>query len=429
MLPAVRTTPARRPRCHARPPHAITVALAGHAVEWYEFGVYGVVAAYVAASVFPADDPALSLLLTWTAYSTAFFIRPLGGIVLAHIGDRIGRRRALFTTVALMTGATFLMGLVPEYAVAGLVAPVLFVALRMLQGFAVGGEMPSATAYVVESAHPASRPRGASLLAAGTFGASLFGTLLATALAALIGADAMTSWGWRVLFLTALPLGLVALLIRRHAPESMPAPAESGAGAPLMDAWRTQRPQILRYIGVALAYNVSLSVAFGGYLNELLLGGMPPAEAVAVNATTYAALVASILRFGRLAGRLGRRVTLGIGLAGMVIATGPALALASTAALVPAMLGGALLAVPIGIYATPIYLALAEMFPPRVRVTAGAIAFNVATALASLVPATTLALHTAFAFDRGLMVWMAAAVCCAAIVLAVTRERGLVRHA
>ncbi len=392
---------------------ATVVALVGHAIEWYEFGVYAVVAAYVAASLFPSDDPAVSLLLVWTAYATAFVIRPLGGILLAHVADRLGRRRALFASVATMTCATTCMGLVPGYEAAGLAAPLVFVALRMAQGFAVGGEMPSATAYIAEAVDPAERTRVASWLASGTFAASLAGSALAAVLASLAGTAAMESWGWRVLFVTALPLGFVAMLVRRRAPEV-------GAGSetvrsPFRDAVFTQRPAIMRYIGIALVYTVGLSTTFAGILNELVLSGMPVHDAVTVNAITYAALVASILVCGVVARHWSRRMTLVIGLAGILIAVVPALALVGTGSFVLAVIGGVLLAAPLGLYATPVYVALAEMFPRRSRVTAGAIAFNLSTAVASLVPAAALGLRALVGFEHGLLVFMAiagiAAVC------------------
>jgi MHS family proline/betaine transporter-like MFS transporter len=400
---------------------AFWAALSGHAIEWYEFGVYGVVAAYVAAEVFPSEDPALSLLLTWTTYSVAFFVRPLGGVVLGQIGDHFGRRRSLFLTVTIMSVATFCLGIVPGYEALGLAAPLAFAGLRLAQGFAVGAEMPSAMSYVAEHTGGPRRALLASRLAAATFSASLAGSLLATGLAATLGPDAMAAWGWRILFLAALPLGLVALVIRRHAPADVPRRVptmKAPARGPFAEALRTQRVPMLRYLAVALVYCVGLSVTVGGYSSQLLVEGMIAADVVLVTASTYAVLIAAILTFGTLIERIGVRSVLAVGTVGLGVTVVPAFELGAIGAVPPALLGGALLAVPTGILAPPVYVALAEMFPRRVRVTAGAIAFNVATALSSVVPALSLGLRSAGNFTDGAALIMAIAVVASLLVLA-----------
>ncbi|NQX28948.1 MFS transporter [Microbacteriaceae bacterium VKM Ac-2854] len=409
-----------RPPARAPQRNALLVGLSGHAVEWYEFAAYGVVAAYVAGAMFPAADPRLALVATWTAYSVAFFVRPIGGVVLAHLGDRYGRRRALFATVLLMSVATAGMAVVPGYEAIGLAAPIAFVALRMLQGFAVGGEMSSAVAYVTESAlDRRGRTRASSVLAAGTFGASVVGAAIPMTLANILTPEAMTEWGWRLLFAAAVPLAVLAMILRHRAPE--PELVERTA-TPLLRTMRTQKRAILRFVGIGLLFNAALSTCLGGYTNDLLLRGMPPAQTLVVTLGTYVALVLSILGCGRLSDRLGLRATLALGGAGMAVAVGPMLLLGSTGEPGPALLGSALFAVPVGAFATPVYRCLAGMFPPAVRVTAGSIAFNTSAALASVLPAASLGLN-ALGFEHGLLLLFSITLVLGAVtLLRTTRE-------
>lgn len=399
------------------------MGLSGHAVEWYEFAVYGVVAAYVATAMFPSGDPRFALIGTWTAYSVAFFIRPIGGVLIAHLGDRYGRRRALYATVLLMSVATAGMAVVPGYETLGLAAPVAFVALRLVQGFAVGGEMSTAVSYVTESAVDGSgRRRAASALAAGTFAASVVGAVLAMTLANLLTPDAMAGWGWRVLFAAAVPAAVIAMYLRRGATE--PDLGER-VRAPLLLTIRTQKRAIARFVGIGLLFNVALAVCLGGYTNELLLHGMQPAQTLVVSSGTYLALVVAILVCGRLCERIGSRATLALSAAGMAATIAPMLWLGSRGEVLPAMIGSALFAIPVGAAATPVYRCLAEMFPPSIRVTAGSIAFNLSAALASLVPATSLGLN-ALGFDYGLPVLLGLALLPAAITMRARSAEGTV---
>jgi MHS family proline/betaine transporter-like MFS transporter len=410
------------PAAHWIKRRAILAAVSGHFIEWYEFAVYGIVAVYVAASIFPSDDPETSLFLAWVAYAIAFFIRPIGGIALAHVGDKYGRGRALFTTVVLMSLGTVGMGLIPGFEAAGVAAPLAFVSLRLLQGFAVGGEMSSAVTYVMEHSDEASKSRSASWLAAGTFSAAVFGSLVAAALANALPPEAMISWGWRILFIAAIPFSIAAMILRRRAPEPpgfvlQEANPSTFRRAPIVETIRTQKLAILRLFALVIPYNVGLAVVFGGYTNELVLQGMPPAQTLVVLTLTYLSLVVSILVFGRLGDRLGRATVLALGVAGTAVMYVPLVAFGSTGLFPLAALGSVLFVIPLGLYATPIYRSVAELFPPQVRVTAGGLAFNATTAVASLVPAATLWCRTALGFEHGMHLFLAVSILIAVLAL------------
>ncbi|SFS16951.1 MFS transporter, MHS family, proline/betaine transporter [Microbacterium sp. cf046] len=392
------------------------MALSGHVIEWFEFGIYGVLAAYIARAIFPSDDPVVGLALAWSAYAVAFIVRPLGGILLARVGDTYGRARSLFAGVLLMSIATFSMGVIPGWEAVGIVAPIAFTALRGLQGFAVGGEMASAVSFLLENSSRDRLVRSTGILAAGTFTATLVGSVLAAGLSLILDEDAMSSWGWRLLFLLSLPLANVALRIRGAAMSSEPEVAT--APSTLSSSLRTSRGALAGVFSIGLLYNGGLAVALGGYLNHLLLSGYSRPEAIAVNSATYASLVGAILACHRTSTRLGVRRTIILSVALMPVA----LTFAMWAAqLGPggAFAGGAVLAVPLGLLATPVYLLLGEGFPRAARLSSGGLAFNLSTAFAGTIPAVVLMAHMA-GLSGGLPVALVVITAIAVVALALS---------
>ena len=166
----------------------IRAAVLGTVVEYYDFGIYGYMATFVAALFFVDDDPAAALLGTFAAFAVAFFMRVPGGIFFGHIGDKYGRKKALSWTILLMVLATALIGVLPNYFTLGVWATALLVLCRCLQGFAAGGELGGANAFVAESAPAKWRATQTSLVNSGTYLGSLFASLVALAAAIGLGA-------------------------------------------------------------------------------------------------------------------------------------------------------------------------------------------------------------------------------------------------
>ncbi|NHI17978.1 MFS transporter [Microbacterium excoecariae] len=386
-------------------------AFAGHLVEWYEFSIYGVLSAYLASAIFPDQDPAAALALTWATFSIAFLVRPVGGVVLARFSDRRGRRSALLVTIVIMSAATVGIGLVPNFAAIGVLAPVLFVALRMAQGFAVGGEMPSAVPYFGETVRGGARPaRSLSVLATGPWVAALAGALLAGVIARFVSPEQMVAWGWRIPFLLALPLGIVAIALRVVAPESDASQAvrQRGPSArPLREALRIAPRAMVWLAAVSLAFNVTIAMCLGGLTSEALLAGLPNEGSIWVSAAAYVAFIAFILAAGRALADVPPARVVRWGAVALAVLALPAIALARTGVLAAVIGGVVLLAIPVALFANPVYVAMSRAFPARVRASAGGLAFNLATAVSSLVATTTLAARNVLGFEYGLVVWAA----------------------
>ncbi|HYQ83488.1 MAG TPA: MFS transporter, partial [Rubrobacter sp.] len=183
---------------------AVIAAVIGNFIEWYDFTLYGYLAVVIAPLFFPAENRLVSLMATFAVFGVAFLMRPIGALVFGSIGDRIGRRNTLATIILMTSGATFFIGVVPSYETIGILAPLLLVLARVVQGFAVGGEYGGATAFMVEYAPEDKRGLYGSWQFV-TQGASLMvGLLIVTLLTTTLSEEALFSWAWRVPFLLAL---------------------------------------------------------------------------------------------------------------------------------------------------------------------------------------------------------------------------------
>ena len=187
----------------------------GNVLEWYDFAVYGYFAAAIGRAFFPSADPVAQILAAFGVFAVGFLMRPVGGAVIGHIGDRLGRRAALSFSVAAMAVPTFLVGVLPGYETLGVFAPILLTLLRMIQGLSVGGEFTTSIVFMVERAEPAHRGLIGAMASCGAVAGILLGSATGAALAALMPPESLESWGWRIPFLLGLVVGLAGVLLRR----------------------------------------------------------------------------------------------------------------------------------------------------------------------------------------------------------------------
>ncbi|WP_062269059.1 MFS transporter [Endozoicomonas arenosclerae] len=210
------------PRCITAPSEQYKLALAvsmGGMLELYDFLIYALMASYIADHFFPASDQVTSLLGTFAAFAVGYLTRPLGGLFFGHLGDRLGRKKTFTLTIFLMALTTALMGCLPTYQEVGVLAPLLLVTLRLVQGFSLGGELPGAITYLSESAPQRQGLMIGILFLALMIGISL-GTFLHGFLNLLLGQKIMADWGWRIPFWIGGLLGLVSYQIRKRFDES-----------------------------------------------------------------------------------------------------------------------------------------------------------------------------------------------------------------
>jgi MHS family proline/betaine transporter-like MFS transporter len=360
----------------------------GSVVEFYEFAIYAVLAPFLAVAFFPSSAPTTALLSTLAVYALAFFARPLGGFVWGALGDRIGRKRTLSLTLVLMSAATLLIGLLPSYASIGVLAPVLLVALRFLQGFSAGGEVSGAVSFIAEHAPADRRGFCVGMITVGAGFGTLLGTVVPAALVLGLDDAAMHEWGWRVPFLLALPLGLVAYYIRVRLEETphfvAMAQEKTRATNPLRAAVRgpEQRRLLLRAF-VITALNAASFYMLAAYLpsfatNTLDLSGA--ASYLPVVTAVSTALVAEVVG-ARLSDVVGRRTVLLWAGVGLVLSAFPSFWLITGDSATGKVAGLVLIGVFTGAYAAVTNTALIELFATHVRVSGHGITYNLSVAV------------------------------------------------
>ncbi|GAA2564240.1 MULTISPECIES: MFS transporter [Neomicrococcus] len=364
----------------------VTASFIGNFVEWFDYAAYGYLATTIAVVFFPEQDRQLALLSTFALFAISFLVRPLGGFIWGHLGDRIGRRNALSWSILIMSFATFCVGLLPGYAVLGFGAPLLLLLLRLVQGFSASGEYAGASAFLVEYAPANKRGLYAAVVPASTAAGLLLGSLFAAALTGLLDAQALQDWGWRIPFLLAAPMGLIGRYIRTKL-EDTPAFREltledEAVKAPAMDLFKNYWRPLLLAVGAVLLNAVGFYVILS-YMPTYLSEVMGLNQTLSFIATTVALLtyIGFILLTGMLSDRFGRKKVLMAASVLFILFTVPAFALLDSDSFAVILLIQIALGAMLTLNDGTLPSFLAEMFPTRVRYSGFAVSFNLANAI------------------------------------------------
>jgi MHS family proline/betaine transporter-like MFS transporter len=356
----------------------VLLASLGGTLEFYDFVIFGVFARDIAQAVFPANDPVVSLILSFATFAVGYLARPIGGIVLAHYGDRYGRRAVFLWSVFIMSGATLGMGLVPDYATIGVSAALLMVTLRIIQGFCLGGELPGALTYVVETA-----PRIAPFVCGVVFACVTMGVAMATGVSlsvrTFMDPELVPMWGWRIAFILGGLGGVLSFVLRRSLEESPEFERMKSLAArqPFRELLQTHTKHVL--IGCAiLAGTGCFNGLFFSHLPAYLTQVLQYDARQAVLSQTIGVIASSlaILFTGWLGDRIPPRYLLRTGVGLLLI-----FALPFYSALVARSMNLTLLCVLAGLAAGltngSFAVLLTDLFPTRVRFTGVALGFNV----------------------------------------------------
>ncbi|MCP3717550.1 MFS transporter [Paraburkholderia sp. CNPSo 3281] len=361
----------------------IVAAAVGNFVEWFDFAVYGFLATLLTRQFFPNGDPAIALMKTFAVFAVAFAFRPLGGVFFGVVGDRVGRKKTLALTILIMAGATTVIGFLPTYASVGMLAPLLLAIVRCVQGFSAGGEYAGACAYLMEHAPKHQRARYGSFLPVSTFLSFASAAVVASGLDAMLSPEAMSSWGWRIPFIAAAPIGLVGLYLRTRLGETPSFAAVEHdhdlAHAPLRETLKTQASAIVRlgaFVSVTALSFYTFTTYFATYLQ--VVGHLSRASAllVTVIALVFAAAICPLA--GLYSDAVGRRKTVFTACAILIAAVYPSFALGGSGDFRSAIAGACLLALGAVLSGVVTAALLSEIFPTRTRYTASAITYNLA---------------------------------------------------
>jgi MHS family proline/betaine transporter-like MFS transporter len=354
----------------------IAAGMIGNVLEWYDFAIYGYFAAAIGRHFFPHEDAVAQLLSAFGVFALGYLMRPVGGALIGHIGDRFGRRAALTFSVAAMAIPTFLIGLLPGYATLGLLAPVLLTLLRMVQGLSVGGEYTSSMVFLVEHAPQGRRGLMGALASCGACGGILLGSAIGAGFAASMSDAALDAWGWRIPFLLGLVVGLAGYFLRRHVLEV--APAERRERAPIVETLHDHWRLVLGFAGLSVFNAVTFYVSFVYLVSWLQLAdGIAPSRALEVNSISMAVLLPVMIVAGLLTDRHGRKPFMLLACALGVVGALPVFWLLNHPSVAYAQIGQLGLVLMVGIYCGVQPTIMVESAPAPVRCTAVALGYNI----------------------------------------------------
>nr|WTB09290.1 MFS transporter [Streptomyces antimycoticus] len=362
-----------------------TATAIGNFVEWFDSGAYAIMSATIAGLFFPQYDKTAALLATWAVFAGGFIARPIGAAFFGRYGDRIGRNRMLALSVLCMSGSTLLIGLLPSYATLGVAAPILLFLLRAMQGFSTGGEYTGASAFIMEYAPEGRRARYASVVPLTVGLASVAGALTGLLITSALDDGALQSWGWRIPFILAGPLGAIGLFLRSRIDDTPVFRALEGRNsvqeAPLREAWRVCRRQVLTLFGYSITNAVGyylMSSYMIAYMSEEV--GYTKSEAMLTSVLAMLAYSAACPVAAAASDRFGRKPMLLVACGGFAVTTLPAFWLIGTG-LPGAITGTIVLAVLVSIIGTSNVPAMVEMFPGQLRASGSAIGYTAAYVL------------------------------------------------
>lgn len=366
----------------------------GNVMEWYDVGVFGYLIVTLGPVFLPEADTAAQVVFMLGTFASTYLLRPLGGLFFGWLGDKIGRKRVLFMTLALVASATFAIGLLPVYATVGILGSVLLVLLKMLQGFSAGGEFTGAITFISESAPDKRRGFYAAFLDAGSYLGFALGAALVTALQVFFGQQAMLDGLWRVPFLVAGPIGLIAIYLRLRVEESPQFNAllearrhETGARRKQLklnpirafaENWRA----LLMVIVLVAAAN-SAGYAFTSYM-PTYLSTVLEHDAVQSNLISLPLLLlmaCSMPLVGMLSDRVGRKPVLFGASIWVIVLSVPAFALLGNDSLAGTILGLALIGIPVALYMGTLASTYPALFPTSSRTTNLGVSYNISIAV------------------------------------------------
>lgn len=355
----------------------------GNVLEWYDFAVFGFLAPVIGPLFFPESDPVAGLIKTYGVFAAGYLMRPLGGILFGYIGDRLGRRRSLQLSIALMAVPTVLVGCLPTHASVGALATLLLIGLRLLQGLSVGGELIGSITYLVETARPGRRGLTGSFSLVGAIFGILLGSLTVSLIESVLDEAGFVSWGWRIPFLLGMVIFLLGGWLRRSLDESPEFhPAGRAERSPLLAVLRDHPRTVLHTAAMLLLYAASFYTLFvwmPTYLTDFV---KPPVEhAMDINTITMVILLGVLVGAGWLADRVGPRRVLIAGCVLLGLLVYPMFRVLDHGVWQEALLMQAVFAVLVGLIQGPVPLILVEAFPASLRNTAIGLSYNITLAL------------------------------------------------
>lgn len=365
----------------------------GNFIEWFDYASYSYLATVLALVFFPSEDKMVSTMMAFGVFALAFLVRPLGAIFWGNMGDKKGRKWALSISILLMSGATFLIGCLPSYAVIGVLAPLALLLLRMVQSFSASGEYAGASTFIAEYAPKNHRGFYCSMVPASTAFGLLIGSLLAAWMFNFFGAesDFVVNWGWRIPFLLAGPLGFITHYIREHLEDSpvyakmqddLSSKGLKGEDKPIRTLFKKHHRVLIISFGACVLNAVGFYAVLT-YLPNYLQATLQydPGSASTITTIVLVVYIGFIFLSGRISDKFGRKKMLVAACVGFIVFTIPAFWLLGTLDFVTILVVELIMCLLLTINDGTLASYLCETFPTEVRYSGFALSFNLANAL------------------------------------------------
>ncbi len=366
----------------------VVAGAVGNVLEWYDFGLFGYFAPVIARQFMPPEDKLASLLSTFAVFATGFLVRPLGGLLFGHVGDRFGRKRALELSVLLMAVSTTGLGLLPSYAGIGLAAPLLLTLIRLLQGLSVGGEYIGSMSFLAEHAPPKRRAFLGSWSAFSVALGTLLGSGIAASCSGILSSAQLAAWGWRLPFLASLLMGAIAFWLRLGVEESPSFVKMQKTGqlaqSPLAETVRQDRGAIAITLGLAPLTSIAYYIPFvwlPTWLSHIKEPALPAEQALTASTAALLALLVLTPLSALVSDRLGRRPMALAAALGFALLSYPLFLLMEKGSFASALVAGSVFSVCSSLFSGCMAATMVELFPTRTRYTGVAIGYNLGQAL------------------------------------------------
>ncbi len=361
----------------------------GNALEWYDFTIYAFFVPLIATQFFPSHDPFISLLATFAVFAIGFLARPLGAILYGYIGDHIGRKKALITSMIMISCPTLFIGILPNYEQIGIFAPIGLVILRIIQGLAVSGELTTATVFLIEHADYNKRGVAGSLAMAGAYLGMVISSIFATVTSSILTNNQLDAWGWRIPFIFGGLLGIMGLILRLKSTdphmylEEQKTNYKTSHAASIVKHINSLNYQKL-IIGILLTCIMAISNYFLiAYFNTFLTQTMkmPLKPVMFINTIGLSVQLFSTILMGKLSDYVGRKKVLGFGILSIIVLSYPVFWLFMQHNIYLALLGEVMFAIAAGAISGLIPTTLAEMFDTYHRNMGISVSYNISLAL------------------------------------------------
>jgi MHS family proline/betaine transporter-like MFS transporter len=358
----------------------------GNVLEWYDFAVFGYYAPIIGTLFFPSESEYAALIKVFGVFAAGYMMRPIGGAIFGHMGDRVGRKKALQVSVLMMAIPTACLGLVPTYDRIGIAAPVILIVLRLIQGLSVGGEFIGSISFATEIAPPNRRGFYGSLTTLSAVGGIMIGSAVATIMQALLSQESMLTWGWRIPFLAGIAIGGFGLWMRKG---MMEPPAFKKLKA-TENVHKSPVTQVIRNMPGRIAHAAALVVLFGGgfymlfvwwptYLTHMVKPAVPHAMIINTIATLF--VMALIPISGYLSDKVGRKKMLVASCLAIAIVAYPLFVWSDHGVFQSALVAQLIFALIFCNIQGSMPATLAEMFPTSMRFSGIALGYNLTLAL------------------------------------------------